>query len=79
MTSLTEQQRAVLHYIREYIHTKGYPPSIREVAVGTKLRSQSSVSHHLHTLERLGYLERDISVSRGLRLLPPPEEADQHD
>jgi repressor LexA len=76
--NLTEQQKAVLHYIREYIRETGYAPSVREVASGTKLRSQSSACHHLRTLERLGYLRRDVNVPRGLVLLPPPDEG-QHD
>lgn len=76
---LTEQQKAVLHYVREYTRTTGYPPTVREIARGTRLRSQSSACHHLKSLERLGYLRRDANVPRGLVLLPLPEEADQHD
>lgn len=73
MTLLTSTQEAVLHYIREYIKNTGYPPTIREIADGVRLRSVSSVHHHLRTLEDLGFLRRDHSRPRGLVILSPEE------
>lgn len=66
MRGLTGTQKAVLHFIQVYVKEVGYPPTIREIAKGVKLRSTSSVVHHLRTLHTLGYLRRAENIPRGL-------------
>jgi predicted DNA-binding transcriptional regulator YafY/transcriptional regulator with XRE-family HTH domain len=56
---LSSRQREVLRVIRESIETRGHPPSLREIGDAVGLASTSSVSHHLRTLQRAGYLHRD--------------------
>lgn len=73
---LTETQRNVLHFIRHYIKTVGYPPSIREIARGVKLSSSSSVFHHLRILESFGYISRAPDIPRGLVVLAPEDGDD---
>jgi transcriptional regulator with XRE-family HTH domain/DNA-binding CsgD family transcriptional regulator len=53
---LTGRQRKVLQVIRESVQKRGYPPSMREIAEAIGLTSTSTVSHHLSTLQRKGYL-----------------------
>ena len=69
MRSLSERQRAMLQFIREFIHRHGYPPSIRDIANAVGISSTSVVDYNLRILEREGYLRRDPDVSRGLELL----------
>jgi len=69
MRSLSERQRAMLQFIREFIHRHGYPPSIRDIANAVSISSTSVVDYNLRILEREGYLRRDPDVSRGLELL----------
>ncbi|WP_372663678.1 hypothetical protein [Amycolatopsis kentuckyensis] len=71
--ALTPTQRNILHFLRGYIKEIGYPPTIREVADGVRLRSSSSVHHQLKVLEDLGYLRRDFARPRGLVILERPE------
>lgn len=75
MTILTPTQQAVMHFLRSYIREIGYPPTLREVADGVRLRSVSSVHHHLRTLEDLGYIRRDLARPRGLVILDRPEKS----
>jgi len=75
MTVLTPAQQAVLHFTRSYIKEIGYPPTLREIADGVKLKSISSVHHHLRTLEDLGFIRRDLSRPRGLVILSQPGES----
>jgi len=65
-----ERKRKILDYIAATLRTRGYPPSVREIAVAVDLASTSAVHHHLQMLEREGYLERGASQSRALRLTP---------
>ena len=78
MRSLSERQRAMLQFIREFIHRHGYPPSIRDIANAVSISSTSVVDYNLRVLERDGYLRRTREVSRGLELisdLGPPQPA----
>ena len=56
---LSWRQRKVLQVIRESIEKRGHPPTLREIGDAVGLTSTSSVSHHLRTLQRAGYLNRD--------------------
>jgi predicted DNA-binding transcriptional regulator YafY len=61
---LTSRQRKVLQVIRESIEKRGHPPSLQEIGDAVGLTSTSSVSHHLRTLQRAGYLHRDSGRPR---------------
>jgi repressor LexA len=67
--SLSERQRNMLDFIREYADEYGYPPTMREIGDRVGISSTSVVSYNLNVLERKGYLARDRDVSRGLRLV----------
>jgi repressor LexA len=51
-----------------YQDENGRPPSIREIGEKLKISSTSVVNYYLDQLKKMGYLERDTRVSRGLRL-----------
>ena len=62
--SLPERQQRILATIRDWVIRHGYVPSTREIGEAVGLRSTSSVSKHLASLEEKGYLRRSGSVSR---------------
>ncbi|MCG2677953.1 transcriptional repressor LexA [bacterium] len=66
---LTRRQEKLLDLIKKNIERFGYPPTIREMAKGMGCSSTKGVRDHLKALERKGYLEREPSASRGVRLL----------
>ena len=63
---LTDRQRKVLEVIRQSVHERGYPPSIREIGDAVGLTSTSSVAHQLRTLEKKGFLRRDPNRPRAV-------------
>jgi len=65
-----ERKTKILDFIAATLRTRGYPPSVREIALAVGLASTSAVHHHLQILEREGYLERGASQSRAIRLTP---------
>jgi repressor LexA len=72
---LTWRQRKVLQVIRESVQKRGYPPSMREIAQAVGLTSTSSVSYHLSTLQRKGYLHRDAGRPRTVEVRLPGDPA----
>jgi repressor LexA len=67
MVGLTQRQQMVLDFIRQSIHDRGYPPTLREIGARMGIRSTNGVNDHLRALERKGYLTREDMKSRALR------------
>lgn len=67
MQGLTDRQQQVLHYIKQSITERGYPPTLREIGAHMGIRSTNGVNDHLRALERKGYLTREDMKSRALR------------
>lgn len=66
---LTQLEQQVYHYLIDFLAQNTYQPSIREIAREFHIKSTKTVSDLLHALEHKGYIERDESRSRGVRLL----------
>ena len=65
---LTAKRRQILDYIARTSREHGYPPTVREIGAEVGLSSSSSVHFHLRWLAENGYLERDGSLTRALRV-----------
>jgi len=66
---LTQLERRVYHYLIDFLAENTYQPSIREIARKFRIKSTKTVSDLLHALEKKGFIERDESRSRGVRIL----------
>jgi repressor LexA len=66
---LTGRQREIYDYLSEYVHERGYPPTVREIGEAVGLASPSTVHAHLANLERAGLLKRDPTKPRALELI----------
>ena len=67
--SITDIERKILDYMVSYLRANTYQPSIREIGVRFGIKSTKTVSEHLQALAEKGFLERDPSRSRGVRIL----------
>lgn len=67
MISLTSRQYEVLTFIQQFAQARGYPPTIREIGHGMRIKSLRGVTGHLEALARKGYLRRSRRA-RGLQL-----------
>lgn len=66
---LTELEQDVLDYLVEYVRRNTYQPSIREIGREFDIKSTKTVSELLQSLADKGWIERNSSRSRGVRLL----------
>jgi len=73
MRGLTPRQRAALDFIREFTRTRGFPPSVRELAGALGLRSSSVAYYHLAALEKKGYVRRSPFRPRTIEVLRNPD------
>lgn len=68
-TALTDIERRILDFMVDYLRSNTYQPSIREIGERFGIKSTKTVSEHLQALAEKGFLERDPSRSRGVRIL----------
>ncbi len=67
------KQTEVFEFIKNYISSKGYPPSVREICVGVGLKSTSTVHGHIESLIKKGVLKKDPTKPRTLELTDKKE------
>src|SRR5919199_6052416 len=66
---LTNIEQKVYHYLLDFLTENTYQPSVREIGRKFRIKSTKTVSEILQSLANKGYIERDPSRSRGVRLL----------
>ncbi len=72
--ALSERQGKILSFVKTFTLDNGYPPTIREIGKAVNITSTSVVNYNLDALQREGFIYRDRTVSRGIRLVEGLEE-----
>lgn len=67
--ALSERQKKILSFLGDFTRENEYPPTIREIGTAVGISSTSVVSYNLDVLAKKGYIARDKTISRGLRLV----------
>lgn len=69
MKELTRRQSEILDFIKNYMVSHGYPPTIREIGASVGVSSPATIHAHLTNLEEKGYIKKQDSKNRALELL----------
>lgn len=64
--------QVVYRFMCQHAHEKGFAPSYREIGEACQI-GLSSVRWHLDKLETEGYIQRQLGIARGIRLLITPD------
>jgi repressor LexA len=64
---LTKRQKQVLDFVRQFVSTHGYAPSLAEIASQLGLASPATVYEHMRGLEKKGYLQRGWNKKRSVK------------
>lgn len=72
---LTEKRRQILDFIIDFQRDHGYPPSVREIGKSVGLASSATVHDHLDRLAEGGYLVKDPTKPRALKVQYEPRSA----
>lgn len=62
--SINARQSQILEYIKQYIFSNGYPPSVREIGKAVGLSSSASVHNNLKKLAEAGFVSWDPEKPR---------------
>ncbi len=79
MEGLTKRQNEILTYIKEYIVSHGFPPTVREIGKALDVSSPATIHAHLANLQRKGVIKKDGSKNRAIELLVDNEFAIQNE
>ena len=74
MKYLTERQRDILNFIREFQRARGIAPTHREICDHFGFSSYGTVYKHLSLLEKKGLIRRDWNQKRGVELVDQEPE-----
>lgn len=66
---LTPRQMSVLSYLKDHLHKKGYPPTLREIAGHFKMRGPKGAQKHLNILARKGFIRKPPGLSRAIEVI----------
>lgn len=79
MNDLTKRQNEILTYIKEFIVSHGYPPTIREICSGMGVSSPATIHAHLTNLEKKGVIRKNEAKNRAIELLVKNEYLDTNE
>lgn len=65
---ISHRQREVYDFLSGYLREHGKSPTFSEIGLALGMRSASTVSQHIESLERAGYIRKMRHVSRGIEL-----------
>lgn len=63
-----KRQERILDFITTNVATKGYPPSVREIAKALGIKSTSTVHRYLKSLEDMGLIHRKPRLPRTIEI-----------
>ena len=69
MEKLTRRQEDALVFIKSYIVSHGYPPTVREIAEAIGVSSPATVQAHLDCLANKGYIKKGNNRNRTIELM----------
>ena len=69
--SITKRQKEILEFIRDFLASKGYSPTLEEIAERFGISSLNAVYKHLKSLEQRGYIRRLSNQARSIHVVDP--------
>jgi repressor LexA len=70
---LTERQKEVFEFLKDFLREKGFPPTLREIASHFGLKGPKAPQKTLNILERKGYIRKVPGGSRAIEILSYPQ------
>ncbi|MFB6344434.1 MAG: LexA family protein [bacterium] len=76
---LTDQQRDVFKFLKQYLEENGYAPLYREIQEGADLTNVGLVYKNLEALQKKGYILKEENKKRGIELTDVGKEVPLED
>jgi repressor LexA len=70
--NLTERQKSILSFLKDFIKKRGYPPTVREIAGHFRMAGPKGAKKHLDRLAAKGHIRKLPGCSRAIEILTDP-------
>ncbi|MBI1912783.1 MAG: repressor LexA [Deltaproteobacteria bacterium] len=67
--ALTQRQKEIFDFLKEFIEEGGYPPSLRDICERFGIKGPKNAAKHLDALERKGFIKRNPNISRAIEII----------
>ena len=71
---LNQRELEILFFIKRFIESKSYPPTVREICSGCNIKSTSTVYYAIEKLESTNYIKKDASKTRAIEIVPQDDD-----
>jgi repressor LexA len=71
-TELTDRQKSILSFLKDFVKKRGYPPTVREIAGHFKMAGPKGAKKHLDRLAVKGHIKKLPGCSRAIEILTDP-------
>ncbi|MCK5674335.1 MAG: transcriptional repressor LexA [Spirochaetales bacterium] len=76
MKDITKRQEEVLNFIKGFINSNKYPPTMREIASNFSITANGAYDH-VKALEKKGRIHCDVNRSRAIGIITKEEEKEE--
>ena len=66
---MTEKQKLIMEFLRDYIEENTMPPTIREITENFGFKSPKATQDHIKALTSKGYINREEGIARGIQII----------
>lgn len=77
--NLNEKEQKILDFLNKEVEERGYPPSVREICLAVGLKSTSTVHAYLEKLKKSGYIQKDPTKPRALKVMNEKKSTPAYD
>ncbi len=78
MSKRFNKEEELLKFIKDYVDTNGYPPTVREMCHAVKVTSTSTISYYLNKLESSGLIKKNPNKNRALEIVSTEKSANKN-
>jgi len=78
MKKITKRQQEIYDFVKDFISSHKYPPSIREIGTSFGIRSTNGVRDSLKALEKKGLIRKISNKARSIEILKKSERSSPH-
>lgn len=75
---ITERQKEIFEFIKEFVQTNGFPPTYREIGKNFSISSTFGVKRHIDALVKKGYLNIESNSSRSISISSEHRDENQN-
>lgn len=76
MRKLSEKLKETLDYIKDYIKSNGFPPTLRDIGKHFGIYTKAALDR-LRRLEMKGYIKRQEGIARSISIVKMPKKTAQ--